>query len=153
MTWTLLSRTGLVTTKKGKPAEKVDVKVFDDTYEATLTLWGCVAASAAAWKPSHTILFISNPGATVEGRVWLNLRQSTQVEVDPCIEDAEWLRGYAHRLVQKEHVNEPFPQGGEVYSTRDRRPRADYTTIVFDVEAFAEAQTRLLFTLAEVDEL
>lgn len=99
-------------TKNGKPAEKVDVKVFDDTYEATLTLWRCVASSAATWKPSHTILLISNPGSHVDGRVWLSLRQSTQVDVDPCIEDAEWLRGYAHRLLQKEHVNEPFPQGG-----------------------------------------
>lgn len=119
--WIVLRRADLVTTKKGKPAEKVDIKVFDDTYEATLTLWGCVATSAAAWKPSRTILLISNPGLTVEGRVWLNLRQSTQVDVDPCVEDAEWLRAYAQRLVQKDHVNEPFPHGGEFLPIRFAR--------------------------------
>jgi len=141
----------LVTTKKGKPAEKVDVKVFDDTYEATLTLWGCVATSAATWKPSHTILLISNPGLNVDGRVWLGLKPSTQVDVDPCMEDAEWLREYAHRLVQKNHVNEPFPQGGEPGEVFARRSGLIET--VFDMEGYAEAENRMLFTLAEVVEL
>lgn len=103
----------LVTTKKGNPTEKVDINVFDDTSEATLTLWGCVSTSAAAWKPSHTILLIFSPASTVNGRVWLSLRRGTQVDVDPCMADADWLRGFAQRLVKRDHVNEPFPEGGE----------------------------------------
>jgi len=33
--------------------------------------------------------------------------------VDPCMADADWLRGFAQRLVKRDHVNEPFPEGGE----------------------------------------
>ncbi|KAI9872923.1 MAG: hypothetical protein M1830_001057, partial [Pleopsidium flavum] len=122
------------TTKKGNPAEKLDIKVFDDTSEATLTLWGCVSTSAADWKPSHTILLISSPASKVDGRVWLSLRRATQVDVDPCMADADWLRAFARRLIKREHVNEPFPEG------------------VYDTEAIMSSENRMLFNLAEVDD-
>ena len=42
----------------------------------------------------------------------LSLTNSTHVDVDPCMIDAYWLRGYAQRLTKREHVNQPFPEGG-----------------------------------------
>lgn len=101
-----------VTTKKGVPTEKVDLGVFDDTAEATLTLWGSATASAAAWKVSHTILLITEPGWRIDKKAWISLTSSTQVDVDPAIPDTEWLRRFAQRLTRREHINPPFPEGG-----------------------------------------
>lgn len=101
-----------VTTKKGTQAEKIDVTVFDDTADATLTLWGCTAASAAPWKASYTILLLSYPGFKNDRRPTLSLNQDTHVEVDPLTTEAHWLRGHAQRLTKREHVNLPFPEDG-----------------------------------------
>lgn len=57
------------------------------------------------------------------------------MEIDPRITDVSWLRGYAERLTKHEHVNQAFPDG------------------LFDVEEAASAENRILFTLAEIDEL
>lgn len=112
--WTgaLLTSVSIVTTKKGQPAEKVDVNVFDDTADATLTLWGCVAASASAWEPSSTILLLSNPALKEYTRPILSLTAETYVDVDPAIPDAEWLRKYARNLTKRDHVNPPYPEDG-----------------------------------------
>lgn len=99
-------------TKKGKEAEKVDVNVFDDTADVKLILWGSLCFSTAFWKPSNTILFITRPGLYGEGRPLLSLTNDTYVDVDPCMTDANWLRGHAQRLTKREHVNQPFPAGG-----------------------------------------
>ncbi len=101
-----------VTTKKGNPAEKVDVKVSDDTSEATLTLWGRVAASANLWKASDTILLLSNPGFKDDTKPTLSINTETHIDVDPHMSDAYWLRGFAQRLTKREHVNQPFPENG-----------------------------------------
>ncbi|MCJ1298884.1 hypothetical protein MMC08_001675 [Hypocenomyce scalaris] len=121
-------------TKKGNPAEKCDIYVFDDTADATLTLWGCQAASASAWKPSSTVLLVSKPALKEYTRPNLSLTAGTRVEVDPAMADAEWLRKYAQNLTKREHVNPPYPKG------------------MFDVEQFKESQVRMLFTLADIDE-
>ena len=102
----------LVTTKKGVQTEKVDINIFDDTADATLTLWARTATSASLWKPSYTILLMTNPTFKGDRRPTLSLNQSTHVDVDPCMDDAYWLRGYAQKLTRREHVNEPFPDGG-----------------------------------------
>ena len=102
----------LVVTKKGKEAEKVDVNVFDDTADAKLTLWGPLCSSPAYWKTSYTILLITRPGLHGDGRPQLSLTNDTHVDVDPCMTDAYWLRGHAQRLTKREHVNQPFPEGG-----------------------------------------
>lgn len=99
-----------VTTKKGNPAEKVDVNIFDDTAEATLTLWGRVAASASLWKASDTILLLSNPCFKGDRKPTLSIGTETHVDVDPHMSDAYWLRGFAQRLTKREHVNQPFPE-------------------------------------------
>ena len=101
-----------VTNKKGNTSELVNVGVFDDTAEATLTLWGSSATSAAPWKVSHTILLISNPGWRIERKTWISLTSNTFVDVDPCVPDADWVRKFAMRLKKREHVNPPFPTDG-----------------------------------------
>lgn len=102
----------LVITKKGKEAEKVEVHVFDDSADAKLTLWGALCSSPAYWKTSYTILLITRPGLYGDGRSLLSLNNDTHVDVDPCMTDAYWLRGHAQKLTKREHVNQPFPEGG-----------------------------------------
>lgn len=122
------------TTKAGYKAEKVDVNVFDDTSEATLTLWGCITSSASSWKVSHTILLLTNPGFKDDRRAMISLTTGTHVDVDPCMADAVWLREFAQRLTMREHVNQPFPEN------------------VFDIEEATSSEVRILFTLADIDE-
>ena len=105
-----------VTTKKGNPAEKVDANVFDDTSEATLTLWGRVAPSASTWKASDTILLLSNPGFKDDWKPRLSIGPETHIDVNPHMNDAYWLRGFAQRLTRREHVNPPFPEDGNFHS-------------------------------------
>ena len=92
--------------------EKVEVDVFDDTFHATLTLWNRLCLSASAWKPSWTLLLIKNSAFRNEGKPRVVITTTTQVEVDPEMRDAEWLRGFAQRLTKTEHVNQAFPEDG-----------------------------------------
>lgn len=107
-----------VTTKKGFPAEKLDIILVDDTAEVTLTLWGCNTPSAATWQPSQTTLLLTNPEFKQEAssgrRPTITLTSSTHVDVDPCITDADWLRAYVQGLTKREHVNQPFPDNGKL---------------------------------------
>ena len=140
-----------VTTKAGFQAQKVDVNVFDDTSEATLTLWGRVTSSARSWKVSHTILLLTNPGFKEDRRATISLTTRTHVDVDPCMVDAVWLRGFAKRLTMREHANQPFPEKGKEGRLNQKCPKANVP--VFDIEAAKSSEVRLLFTLADIDEL
>lgn len=106
--------------KKGSMKESIQIGVFDDTAEATLTLWGCILLTAARWKPSQTILLISNPGCWLNPRIWISLISNTIVDVDPDVRDAQWLREFAQRLSRKGHVNPEYPDGGECNFILDR---------------------------------
>lgn len=97
--------------------EKLDVNVFDDTCQATLTLWNRLCPSASAWKPSHTLLLITNAAFRSDGKPTINITATTQIEVDPEMRDGEWLRRFAQRLTKREHVNLPFPEDGLVSAT------------------------------------
>ncbi|KAL8910474.1 MAG: hypothetical protein Q9171_004225 [Xanthocarpia ochracea] len=133
-----------VTTNKGDLLDVVNVIVFDDTYDATLTICGCVARSVAHWKTSSTILLLSNPGFRSDRRPTLSINSTTFVEIDPCMGEAEWLRAFAQRLTTREVVNVPFPEGG----VEEQAPLLS----IFDVQAATKADVRVLFTLAELDE-
>ena len=91
--------------------EKIDVLVFDDTADATLMLWGRTTASASCWKVAYTILLLSNATFRNDRKPIISLSQDSHVDVDPCMEDAYWLRGHAQRMTKREHVNQPFPIG------------------------------------------
>ena len=106
-------------TKRGLQ-DKTDVHVFDDTGDCVFTLWDCRAASAGYWKPSHTILLITNAELKFLQRPTLSLKNETHVHVNPAMTDAEWLRGYAQKLTKRECVNQAFPEGGESISLSQR---------------------------------
>ncbi|KAL8640312.1 MAG: hypothetical protein Q9228_002753 [Teloschistes exilis] len=100
-----------VTTKKGIELELLNVIVFDDTQDAMLSLCGGLTASAASWETGHTLLLLSNPDFRIEKRLILCVNFVTQVDVDPDMKDAHWLRAFAKRLNMKEAINVPFPDG------------------------------------------
>jgi hypothetical protein len=81
------------------------------------------------------VLLISSPGWRIDRSTNLSLNANTRVDVDPNLSDALWLRALAQRLMKKEHVNPPFPDG------------------VFDIEAAETAEVRILYNLADIDEL
>ncbi|OCK79378.1 hypothetical protein K432DRAFT_299970 [Lepidopterella palustris CBS 459.81] len=122
------------TDKNGILSEAINIGVFDDTAEGTLTLWGSSTASATPWQPSQTVLLISNPGWRIDRKAWISLTANTHVEVDPCIADAVWLRSFAQRLTKREHINPPYPEG------------------VFDTESAQTSPVRVLYRLADIDE-
>ncbi|TID19035.1 hypothetical protein E6O75_ATG06156 [Venturia nashicola] len=123
-----------ITNKKGVANELVNINIFDDTAEATLTLWGPSALSASTWEPSKTILFISSPGWRIDRRTYISLTSSTLIDIDPNIPDAEWLRTYAERLTRHTHINPSFP-----YKS-------------FDLQAARESENQILFTFSELDQ-
>lgn len=101
-----------VTTKKGSKAELVDVVVFDDTFATIFSLWDQVAASADSWEAAYTTLLLSSPGLKSGNKPTIQITPRTQVDVDPLMADVDWLRKYAQRLMRREHVNQPFLEGG-----------------------------------------
>jgi hypothetical protein len=123
-----------VKSKKGIVNELVNVGIFDHTAEASLTLWGPTTNSAAPWKPSTTVLLLSNPGWRIDRRAWISLTSNTIVDVDPDMPDADWLRTFAQRMTRREHVNPPFPEA------------------VFDFEAMSESVNQILYTFSDIDE-
>lgn len=90
----------------------ININVFDDTAEATLTLWAQLASSPSSWKTSETILLLTNPGFKDERQPTIVVESKTHVDVDPCMEDADWLRTFAQRLTKREHINPSFPDDG-----------------------------------------
>lgn len=92
--------------------EVTNVVVFDNSEEASLSLWDMTASSGAAWEPSKSVLLITSPTYNTVQKNSLSLSAVSLVEVDPDVPDATWLRRYAERLAKKRHVNQAFPPGG-----------------------------------------
>ncbi|KAL8841516.1 MAG: hypothetical protein Q9170_000899 [Blastenia crenularia] len=124
----------IVTTKQGDLLDIVNVNIFDDTYDSTLSLCGRVAKSAAYWKATQTILLLSNPGFKADKKPTLCVNSRTHIDVDPCMPDAKWLKDFAESLTAREAVRVLYPEG------------------VFDSTAAATAEEKVLFTLSELDE-
>lgn len=84
----------------------------------------------------------------------LSLTAETHVEIDPAIWDARWLREYARNLTKRDHVNPPYPENGMLRGRCFSGVRLEVLMItVFDVDHFKRSQIRILFTLADIDEL
>lgn len=92
--------------------ELVNVGVFDDTADASLTIWGNAMHSVNAWQPSSTMLLITNPTLRLDHLPSISLAATTHVDVNPMIPDADYVRRFAQGLTKREHVNTPFPDGG-----------------------------------------
>lgn len=146
-----------VMTRKGKDNERemdiVEIMVFDNTHEAKLDIWEPQCWSAATWVPSRTVLLITNPLYRVERKNQISLEPSSFVDIDPAMQDAQWLREYALGKARREHVNPPCPENGMFSIKSIRRGRKELMKVVFDVESATTSETRILFTLADIDEL
>jgi hypothetical protein len=113
-------------------SELISLGIFDDTADASLTLYGGLCDSASVFQPSKTVLLLSNPGWRIEKTAKLSLNANSRIDIDPALGDARRLRALAQRLTKKDHVNPPFPD--------------------MDVSSFETAPVRALFTLADVDD-
>ena len=118
--------------RNGTTSELLSLGIFDDTADASLTLYGPLSDSAAVFHPSNTILLISNPGWRIEKTARLSLNGNSRLDIDPDMGDARRLRSLAQRLTRKEHVNPAFPD--------------------VDVTYFETASVRALYTLADIDD-
>src|SRR4051812_29314430 len=52
--------------RNGTTSELLSLGIFDDTADASLTLYGALCDSASSFHPSMTVLLISNPGWRIE---------------------------------------------------------------------------------------
>jgi hypothetical protein len=128
-----------ITSKKsGQAMELLEVTLMDDTGEIVLKLWRELAASAKVWEAGKTILLFSSP--VLKDELWrrkatLAVGSKTMVDVEPSFQDAEWLRKWARNLKRRECVKQDIPED------------------VWDVESAEGGVLRVLFTLADVDDL
>ncbi|KAF2848109.1 hypothetical protein T440DRAFT_401927 [Plenodomus tracheiphilus IPT5] len=124
--------------RNGTTSDLVSLGIFDNTADATLTLYSSLCSSASTLTPSHTILLISNPGWRIDKTAKLSLNANSRVDIDPDLADARRLRALAQRLTKKDHVNPAFPI-----------PELEMNELV---KEFETATQRPLFTLADVDD-
>lgn len=126
-------------------AEKREIGVFDDSMEATLTLWGSMTSSADDWEISKTVLLLIAPSI----RFWrqeaqLSLGPVSLVGIDPIHRDAQWLCSYAQKLLRKPNICQPFPYAEIPWDTglfgavRLKYTFADIDTFSRNVEGFAD---------------
>lgn len=106
--------------------------IFDDTADATLTLYASLCKSATSFQPSKTILLISSPGWRIERTAKLSLNANSRIDIDPDTGDARRLRVLAQRLTKKEHINPPFP--------------------AIDISCYEESPVRALYSFADIDD-
>jgi hypothetical protein len=123
-----------VINRNGTTSELISLGIFDDTSDASLTLYSSLCDSAATFTPSHTILLISNPGWRIEKTAKLTVNANSRVDIDPDLSDARRLRALAQRVTKKEHVNPPF------------------SVSLRDVEGYENARVKALYTLADIDD-
>jgi hypothetical protein len=119
--------------RNGTTSELVSLGIFDDTADASLTLYGALCDSAPSLTPSKTILLISNPGWRIEKTAKLSLNANSRIDIDPDMADARRLRALAQRLTKKEHVNPAFPFSSS------------------DLVEFENASVKVLYALADLD--
>lgn len=118
--------------RNGTTSELLTLGIFDDTADASLTLYSGLCDSASSLQPSKTVLLISNPGWRIEKTAKLSLNANSRVDIDSDIGDARRLRALAQRMTKKEHVNLPFP--------------------AIDVSCYEESPVRALYSFAEIDD-
>ncbi|KAK4986577.1 hypothetical protein LTR66_007827 [Elasticomyces elasticus] len=103
-----------ITNRKGTTSEVIRVGIFDDTEEATLTLWGAVTESAAPWKPSSTVLLITNPGWKIGRKTHVSLTANTLVfDVETAFSSPLQI---LYDLADISEFARAAPQGGSLYT-------------------------------------
>ncbi|KAF8460287.1 hypothetical protein BDZ91DRAFT_851657 [Kalaharituber pfeilii] len=125
-----------VTLKSGESRCKKDVGIVDETAEGVLSFWGTLSSSNIQWQALETILLLTNPKVKLwNNKPQITIGKSTLIEVEPDIKDAKWLRDYVQRTFRRPALKYEFPENG------------------FDWDAKLTASTRVLYNLAEIDEL
>lgn len=122
---------------KSDTVDLVEVHVCDETDHCVLKLWSDQIVSARTWTAGHTILLITNPKFYPRKRnlnPGLGVALNSIVDVDPDFPDAYWLRRMAEARTKREPVYIPFPDGA------------------WDIEDAIKGPSRVLYTLADVDE-
>ena len=108
-----------ITLKKDPPvsSELIEVVLFDDTGEITLSLWRETAESAREWLASETILLITRPSfrestSKYGGKPILGVNARSLVDVNPSDEwpDAKWLRNWLKDLRKRDSVKQEVPE-------------------------------------------
>ncbi|KAH6642168.1 hypothetical protein C7974DRAFT_430696 [Boeremia exigua] len=117
--------------RNGTTSELVTLGIFDDTADATLTLYSGLCNTATSLQPSQSVLLISTPGWRIERIAKLSLNANSRVDIDPDTGDTRRLRALAQRLTKKEHVNPPFP--------------------AIEVSCFEGSPVRALYSFADID--
>lgn len=131
---------GLDINRNGTTSELITLTIFDDTADASLTLYSTLCDSAPLFTPSHTVLLISSPGWRIEKTAKLSLNGNSRLDIDPDLSDARRLRSLAQRLTKKEHVNPAFPDIDGVKGYEDAAVRVLYT--LADIDSFARSNPR-----------
>jgi hypothetical protein len=118
-----------VTSTQGYPVATIKISIYDESTEATLSIYGPLIRSAREWAQRETTLLITSPGKRPDRKLSINAR--TLVEIDPDIGESACLR----RWIQREDcpINDHFPSD------------------VFNVKSCVHAPLRLQFTLASLD--
>ncbi|KAG5519663.1 hypothetical protein PMAC_001819 [Pneumocystis sp. 'macacae'] len=81
--------------------DRIELKVFDDTYDAIFVLWGNNAKSATLWIPFNTMLLLTNISLSFYyGKAYLTFEKYSMIEVNPDI-DIESLRKYSAIIKNK----------------------------------------------------
>ncbi|EMR11625.1 hypothetical protein PNEG_00064 [Pneumocystis murina B123] len=89
-----------INTKNGY-SDMIELRVFDDTYDAVLILWGNNAKSAELWTPFDTILLLTDVSLSFRcEKAYLTFQKYSIVEVNPDM-DIEWLRKYSTDISNK----------------------------------------------------
>jgi hypothetical protein len=118
--------------RNGSTSELLTLGIFDDTTDASLTLYAGLCDSAPFFQPSKTVLLISKPGWRIEKTAKLSLNANSRVDIDPDIGDARRLRALAQRLTKQEHINLPFP--------------------AIDISCYEDCPVRALYNFADIDD-
>ncbi|CCJ28726.1 unnamed protein product [Pneumocystis jirovecii] len=118
--------------KKGA-SDRIELKVFDNTYDAIFILWGNNAKSATLWKPFDTMLLLTNISLSFYyGKAYLTFEKHSIIEINPDI-DMEPLRKYSDVIKNKlSNISKlPFLEDGTI--------NASFAT--------------MFYTLAEIDNI
>ena len=96
-----------------REVDSLDLIVFDDTTECAMSVWQDLIDSANGWTPSQTVLLMVNPGWHNKAKGRLIIKPNTDIDVDPRMDDADWLRKQAKDMARRQLINPPFPYEGK----------------------------------------
>ena len=129
-----VERTVKSKSKEERKASLIEIRVFDQTGEAVISLWDALAFSPSSWTPNRTVLLIYSASYD-SSKNRLLIRDNTYIDVDPHHAEANRLLDW---------VSDKTDPDNEV--------NMEPPTSVFDTDGALSGQRRILFTIAMFDE-